>query len=268
MDVRLDAPLPPQVAVGRGTAVFVCGTCFAAGERIASLALVVDGAEQPVMAHGMPRLDLMRATGEPAAYRSGFWGLARIGAQEGGWVDLRLRARLVGGGLREEPLAQIAVAALPDPLPGAPKVAICMATYDPPIELFRRQVESIRTQTEPDWLCVVADDCSRPDRLAEMREVLGGDERFVLVPSDRRRGFYANFERALALAPAGASYVALADQDDAWHPDKLATLLGQLGGAQLVYSDQRVVARDGTLVAGSSGPTTTPACSRCWRRTR
>ncbi|MGH3100545.1 MAG: glycosyltransferase, partial [Thermoleophilia bacterium] len=215
------------------------------------LTLVVDGSEQPLMAHGMPRLDLVRATDEAAAYRAGFWGLARIEPRNNGAVDLRLRARLAGGETREEALARIAVAELPEPLSGSPKVAICMATHEPPVELFRRQVESIRAQTERDWLCVVADDCSRPERLAEIREVLGGDKRFVLAASDRRRGFYGNFERALALAPAGARFVALADQDDAWHPDKLATLLAELDDARLVYSDQRIVARDGSVVAES-----------------
>jgi GT2 family glycosyltransferase len=251
LEARLDVPLPDAVAVGSGTALFVCGTCFEPGTRIESLALLVDGDEQPVIAHGMPRLDLMRATGVPAAYRAGFWGFARIGPRDGGVIDVRLRARLAGGEMREEALAEIAVAALSAPLPGAPKVAICMATHEPPIDLFRRQIESIREQTELDWLCIVADDCSRPDRLAEMRAVLGDDERFVLSRSDRRRGFYGNFERALALAPADARYVALADQDDAWHPDKLATLLAELDGARLIYSDQRVVARDGTVVADS-----------------
>ena len=41
----------------------------------------------------------------------------------------------------------------------------------------------------------------------------------------------------------------MADQDDAWHPDKLATLLAALGDAQLVYSDARIVDRDGALIA-------------------
>ena len=65
--------------------------------------------------------------------------------------------------------------------------------------------------------------------------------------SPRRLGFYRNFERALSLVPADADYVALADQDDAWRPEKLATLLAALGRRQLVYSDARVVARDGEL---------------------
>ncbi len=105
-------------------------------------------------------------------------------------------------------------------------VAICMATYDPPPALLERQLESIRAQTHRNWVCVISDDCSQPERFAALRGVVGDDPRFVrLALATRRLGFYRNFERALALAPAGARYVALADQDDRWHPDKLATLL-------------------------------------------
>ena len=71
----------------------------------------------------------------------------------------------------------------------------------------------------------------------------------MLSRSGARLGFYRNFERALSLAPAGAEYVALADQDDAWHPDKLATLLAEIGDARLIYSDARVIDRDGRVIA-------------------
>jgi hypothetical protein len=97
---------------------------------------------------------------------------------------------------------------------------------------------------------VNSDDNSRPERLAEIREILGGDERFVLVPSELNRGFYGNFERAIALAPQEASYIALADQDDSWHPDKLEVLLGELeDGAVLAYSDTRVVDESGRVLS-------------------
>jgi hypothetical protein len=243
LDVRLDAPLPASIAVGAGTALFVCGTCSA---RVASLVLLVDGEKQPLMAHSMPRLDLFRAGG---GYRAGFWGLARIGPRHGDTVALGVRARLPDGAVRDVPLAEIAIAAPEAPLPGAPVVAICLAAFEPPLELFRRQVESIRAQTLTDWICIVSDDCSDPQRFAQMRELLAGDPRFVLSRSARRRGFYGNFERALELAPAGARYVALADQDDVWHPDKLETLVDAIGSAQLAYSDQRIIAADGEVLA-------------------
>ena len=103
LDVRLDAPLPEAIAVGGGTALFVCGTCFEPGRRIESVALVVDGDEQPVTAHGMPRLDLMRASGEPAAYRAGFWGIARIAPRPSGSGWAMWKASLVEAPPRTSP---------------------------------------------------------------------------------------------------------------------------------------------------------------------
>jgi glycosyltransferase involved in cell wall biosynthesis len=250
LDVSLDAPLPATLAVGAGTAVFVCGTCFAPAARIASLVLLVDGDEQPLMAHGMPRLDLLHATGEATSYRAGFWGLARI-APGAGTRAIGLRARLEGGGVLDAPLGMIAIAELPPAPQGEPLVAICMAAFEPPADLFARQLESICAQTLTDWVCVISDDCSDPEHFARMRDAIGDDPRFVLERSERRRGFYHNFERALALAPAGARYVAMADQDDAWHPDKLETLVREIGDARLVYSDQRIVTGDGTPIAST-----------------
>ena len=76
-----------------------------------------------------------------------------------------------------------------------------------------------------------------------------GDPRFVVSRSARRLGFYRNFERALELVPAAAEFVVLADQDDRWHADKLAVLLAAIGDAKLVYSDARVVSRNGELIS-------------------
>jgi len=205
------------------------------------------------MAHSMPRLDVLRGAATPTAYRSGFWGMARIGPRPGTEPRvLALRARLQDGSETTAELGRVAVTEPPAPVSdAAPEVAICMAAYEPPLELFQRQVHTIRAQTQRDWICVISDDGSSPERLAAMQRVLAGDARFVLSRSPRRLGFYRNFERALSLAPARARYVTMADQDDAWHPDKLATLLAEIGGARLVYSDARIVRADGRLVAAT-----------------
>jgi hypothetical protein len=95
----------------------------------------------------------------------------------------------------------------------------------------------------------VSDDRSSPEHFAQMGAMLAGDPRFKLSRSPRRLQFFNNFERALALCPAEADYIAMADQDDRWYPDKLEVLLGELGDAQLVYSDARIVSEDGEVIA-------------------
>ena len=265
---QLDVPLPSRVAVGSGTAVFVAGWCVAPTGPIRGLSLVVDGVEQPVAAHRMPRRDVFEALhggGEPSpddprstAYRSGFWGSARIAVRSHpGPISVAVRAVLADGRRADAPLASIEVApaAAPVDAPASagadPLVAICMATFNPPADLLDRQLESIRSQTHRNWVAVVSDDRSEPEAFARLEAAIGNDPRFVLSRSEQRLGFYRNFERALALAPANAQYVAMADQDDAWHPDKLDVLLSEIGDAQLVYSDARVVSRDGDVLAGS-----------------
>ena len=126
-----------------------------------------------------------------------------------------------------------------------------MATFEPAEKLFRAQVQSIRRQTDGDWVCFVSDDCSRPEHFATVEEVIGDDERFVISRSERRLGFYRNFERALGMVPAGVELVALCDHDDDWHPDKLEALRAGIGSAQLVFSDQRLVDADGRVLSES-----------------
>lgn len=215
---------------------------------------------------------------EVRCYRSGFWATVPVPAiAAGGEIALAVRAKLEGGG---EATAEIArIPAGPPPLApaasaertsrgpmapsdvrsvqfrraaggtGADLIAVCMATFNPDMELFRAQVESLRTQTDTDWACFVSDDCSRPARWREIEAELAGDERFVLSRSERRLGFYRSFERALGMVPPEASLVALCDQDDRWYPEKLATLRAELGDAQLVYSDMRLVDTEGRTLA-------------------
>ncbi len=276
LHLQLDYALPSELAVGEGTAVFVSGWCFCREAPIRSLSVLVNGEPQPVDGARLPRLDSFRALhpsldpyatasleSDPESdddplllsYRSGFCAMVEIRSGSGtpGWA-LGLRAELENGAAAVAELANIAPEPQIEPVagpkaPAAELVAIAMATYEPAGDLFARQVASIRAQTHPNWICVISDDCSSAAGRETLDEVVGDDPRFVISRSPRRLGFYRNFERALALVPVEAGYVAMADQDDVWHPDKLETLVGALGGAQLVYSDARVVSRDGEVIS-------------------
>lgn len=272
-------PLPSRLPAGRADAIFVFGACFHPREEVTGLEILVDGAPHPVTDFGLPRLDVFRRLhpnlggGEPPVpptdrdsledpevrcYRSGFWATVPVPPRElGSETALAVRAELAGGG---EEVAEIArIAAGPPPLgsidrgaatdPGKARIAIVMATYNPDMALFRAQVRSLREQTDTNWVCVVSDDRSRADRFREIAAELEGDERFLLARGERRLGFYRSFERALAMVPDDAAMVALCDQDDRWHPDKLATLRAGIGSAMLIYSDQRLVDSDGEVLA-------------------
>jgi glycosyltransferase involved in cell wall biosynthesis len=161
--------------------------------------------------------------------------------------------RLAGGSEAVAPLGRIPVTEpAPPPALGRPAppglIAVCMATFEPDPALFAVQIASLRAQTDRNWVCIVSDDASAPDAFAALTAAIGDDPRFVVSRSEERLGFYRNFERALTLAPAEAELIALCDQDDRWHPGKLATLRAALGSAQLVYSDQRLVDAGGRVL--------------------
>ena len=126
-----------------------------------------------------------------------------------------------------------------------------MATFNPDRELFRRQIESIRNQAGCEWHCFISDDHSGDEGLAAIEAVLAGDERFTLSRAEANLGFYRNFERALRMVPDDFDLIALSDQDDIWHEEKLASLAAGIGDAELVYSDQRLVDEQGNLIAST-----------------
>jgi glycosyl transferase family 2 len=257
--VRVDMPLPPSLPVGRGSAVLCLGACFHPRGRIRALELLVDGRPHAPDAWRMPRLDLVQALppehGNP--YRSGFWAVVPLEPRDRpGTVRIDLAAELADGTRLVAPFGTLeviepAAAGAPAARAGDGLIAVCMATFEPDMELFHAQLESLRAQTDERWLCVISDDSSERSRFEEIEAAVAGDERFVLSRSQERLGAYRNFERALGLVPPEAELVALCDQDDRWHPDKLATLRAALGDAQLVYSDQRVLSRDGRVVRES-----------------
>ncbi len=267
----LDRPVPETLVVGNGTAFFLSGWCFHPQARITDLAIKVDDDVHPVIVHGMPRIDVYEACrgDDPHGFAkdSGFWAFVPIsGPNAPTVVRIELRARLDDGRTIEQHLGIVLVSLdvvprFPLPvLPGhdaarSPLVAICMATYNPRFDLFERQIASIRAQTHTNWICIISDDCSRPDIEERIRRMVGEDPRFYYYHNAKNLGFYRNFEQCLTLVPEEATFVALADQDDYWYPDKMATLLMHFRpDTTLVYSDMHLVSEKGRILARSFWP--------------
>ena len=138
---------------------------------------------------------------------------------------------------------------------GAVVIEVVLPTYNG-AAFLRQQVASIDRQTLRPQRLLVRDDGSSDGTqalLAELQRQYG--PWLVLLPADGNLGCSANVNRLLEASRA--PYVALADQDDLWKPEKLADSLAlmrrleQRWGAQrplLVHSDLELVdAQGGSL---------------------
>lgn len=85
-----------------------------------------------------------------------------------------------------------------------------------------RFVASIQSQTRTDWVCLMVDDGSTDNGPHELRQLVSGDPRFLLLTN----GFLKTSPgpasaRNYALARVKTKLVAFCDVDDIWHPQKL-----------------------------------------------
>ncbi|MFC4243554.1 glycosyltransferase family 2 protein [Gryllotalpicola reticulitermitis] len=108
------------------------------------------------------------------------------------------------------------------------------------------QLHSVFTQTVPVAELIVSDDDSSDGTVALAgRLAADAGVRMTLLENRPPLGVTKNFEQAVRHATG--DLVALADQDDIWHPDKLerATAVFDDPSALLVHSDARLVGPDG-----------------------
>ncbi len=128
-------------------------------------------------------------------------------------------------------------------------VSVALATYNG-AQFIEEQLRSIATQTRrPDEL-VVSDDASTDDSVAIVERVCEQEElplRLHRQPS--RVGVVSNFEHTIAAATGDV--IALCDQDDFWHADKLSTIANAFtsGAPAGVFSNGAVVDAGGRPTA-------------------
>jgi glycosyltransferase involved in cell wall biosynthesis len=125
------------------------------------------------------------------------------------------------------------------------KIAIVLATYNPNLEYFQKQIESIKNQTYQNWICHIVDDCSQMEYQIAIQKVIAEDLRFICHFHNNNLNHYHNFERGLkyAIQDSEITAIALADQDDIWYPKKLSVSLEKLRSekAVLVHSDLEMI---------------------------
>ena len=133
--------------------------------------------------------------------------------------------------------------------------AVIIAFHKPGIAMARRQIASLVAQQDVALSVTAVFDGAETANDPELRAMTAAAG-FLPVVNDRALGVRGAFARglsaALETAESGAVF-AYADQDDHWHPGKLARSIARLDAtdAALVHCDARVLADDGSLIAAS-----------------
>jgi Glycosyl transferase family 2 len=162
---------------------------------------------------------------------------------------------------------------IPTPSPSQPRdtcvVLVLLPVYNG-ARFLTQQIESVLNQTGVQVLLMCRDDGSTDASADLLREhqQRWPDQVHLIEDALGNLGASGNFSRLMHAALAfdvpapwadRPSYVALSDQDDLWHSDKLATAVAEIrrleqahpGQPALVHSDLRVIAEDGQEIAPS-----------------
>jgi hypothetical protein len=249
-----------ELVVGRGCVVVVSGYNRDVDNPLTSLQLCIDDNWQTVKYLNERRDDLsMSLTGDDSAIsRVGFWGTYQLDTSfSTGPVTIRYSALFSDKTKETGTVTDIILESTLRPpsddkaslTTGAP-VTICMTTYEPNEEFLEVQLRSIQEQSYQEWVCLICDDYSSESTLSVIERLCQEEPRFHLLKNPDNVGFYLNFERCLRNVPRDSQFIALCDQDDVWHPDKLQRLLQEFDNStSLVYSDMRLVDAKGEVLS-------------------
>ncbi|MFA5514950.1 MAG: glycosyltransferase family 2 protein [Desulfuromonadales bacterium] len=144
-----------------------------------------------------------------------------------------------------------------------PEIEILLATHNGRSYLAQ-QIDSILRQTFTDWRLLISDDASNDGtrELARAYAQAHPGRIRVIDGLPQRGGACRNF--AHLLRHSSADYVAFCDQDDCWHPDKLAASLEMMRALEKVHGkDGPVLVHTDLQVVDEGGRVMTPSF---WRR--
>lgn len=134
-----------------------------------------------------------------------------------------------------------------------PNISVALCTYNG-AGFLREQLDSIASQAESPYEIVVCDDASTDDTVAIVEEFARStDIALSLHRSEQNVGVAKNFERAISLCKG--EWIALADQDDVWEPQKqehLAAAIRREPSLAYAFSDATLVDEGGRALGGKT----------------
>ncbi len=123
-----------------------------------------------------------------------------------------------------------------------PLVSVAMCTYNGE-RFLREQMDSLVAQDYPNLEILVSDDCSTDTTLAILKEYEQRHENISVTQSEGNLGLVKNFQGIIARC--SGDYIALCDQDDIWFPNKISTLVAEIGAAALIYTPTEMIDENG-----------------------
>ena len=115
-------------------------------------------------------------------------------------------------------------------------VSVALASFNGE-KYLEQQLRSILSQERAPDEVVVSDGGSTDGTVELAREILDGAPegiRTELIADDARLGVGPNFARAIA--GTRGQLIALSDQDDVWHPDRLGRIVGEFADPQVLLA--------------------------------
>ena len=118
-----------------------------------------------------------------------------------------------------------------------PLVSVVLATYNGALFLSQ-QLDSIVAQTYPNIEIIVVDDGSTDDSLNILNTYALKHEHMKIYANPVNMGYIKNFQKGCRLSHG--EFIALCDQDDEWHIDKIKYMVEAIGDHPMAYCDSIV----------------------------
>lgn len=125
-------------------------------------------------------------------------------------------------------------------------ISIALCTYNGS-KYLKEQVLSIINQTYKNIELVIVDDCSTDDTIIILNELANTFTKIRVHQNEKNLGFNSNFQKAISLCTG--DFIAVADQDDIWLPNKLEVLLANIKDNWLVFSNSELIDDEGKKLA-------------------
>lgn len=119
-----------------------------------------------------------------------------------------------------------------------PKISVAMPVYNPPSHFLKAAINSVKSQTYPNWELCIADDHSPNPYIQDiLRHAQKGDNRIKIKFREQNGHISRATNSAIELATS--PWLTFLDHDDLLEPDALAEVAAAAGDAiRFIYSDE------------------------------